>query len=576
MKTSIDAAKKKFKEGRHAEAIADCEALCRQEPANREATKLCAMMHGMVGSHGRALELLHQVRDPAKEDPDILFNLGLCERELKNFHGAEQCFRTYAEKFPNGPEGWASWAECKFQLGEFDEGIRLAERAVKLDASCLAGWTVRGNCQRSAGQFENALASYKMANQIQPSGETCLNAGLVFVATNRPAEAIASFTQGIGLAPKVARLRVARGDTFHGVGKMQEAAADYKAALALAPDDSETLKKATLCLLELGQGDQALDLCRDILKADPGNLTAKLGAEWVLSQLVPLWHVPMMNEPERNQAYYDGLASVVTPDRLVFEIGTGSGLLAMMAAKLGANKVVTCEAVGLVARTAAKIIERNHFQGQVTVVAKPSHAVQLGPDLPAQADILVHEIFSSELLGEHVLPAIEDAKRRLLKPGGLVMPACASIMIALVGGEELAKNVYADNSFGFDVRDFNAIYPKKRPLYREDLLPELMSAPVEAFRFDFSNDSAFPAQSKRIEITATQAGPCYGIIQWIRIDMAEGVRFENRPAGRRSVASWQQTTYGFDEPIDLKAGAVIAVNATHDRSRPWFELAKPV
>lgn len=573
MKTSIDAAKQKFKEGRHAEAIADCEALCRQEPADHEARRLCAMMNALAGSHGRALELLQQVRNPDREDPDILFNIGLCERELKNFQGAEQFFRIYTDRFPAGPEGWASRAECKFQLGEFDEGIKLAERAVKLDASSLAGWTVRGNCQRSAGQFENALASYKSANQIQPSGETCLNAGLVFVATNRPAEAIDSFTQGIRLAPNVAKLRVARGDTFHGVGKIQEAAADYKAALALAPDDDETLKKATLCLLEMGQGDQALDLCRDILKNHPGNLTAKLGAEWVLSQLVPLWHVPMMNEPERNQAYYDGLASVVTPDKLVFEIGTGSGLLAMMAAKLGAKKVVTCEAVGLVARTAAKIIQRNQFQGQVTVVAKPSHAVQLGQDLPAQADILVHEIFSSELLGEHVLPAIEDAKRRLLKPGGVVMPACASIMIALVGGDELARNVYADNSFGFDVRDFNAIYPKKRPLYREDLQPVLMSEPVEAFRFDFCQDSSYPAERKRIDIAATQAGPCYGIIQWIRIDMAEGVRFENLPSGRRAVASWQQTTYGFDEPIELEKGSVIAVNAAHDRSRPWFELA---
>lgn len=360
---------------------------------------------------------------------------------------------------------------------------------------------------------------------------------------------------------------------FQALGKMQEAAADYKAALAVAPADGETLKKATLCLLESGQGDQALDLCRDILRAQPGSLTARLGEQWVLSQLVPLWHVPMMNEPERNQAYYDGLKSVVAPEKLVFEIGTGSGLLAMMAASLGARQVVTCEAVGLVARTASKIIERNRLADRITVLAKPSTAIQLQHDLPRQADILVHEIFSSELLGEHVLPAIEDAKKRLLKPGGVIVPACASIMIALVGGDELAKNIYVKEAFGFDVRDFNAIYPKKRPLYREDLMPILMSDAVEAFRFDFNRDSTYPAESKRLEITASRAGPCFGIIQWIRLEMAEGVVFENRPATRRAVASWQQTTYGFDEPLALKEGSVVAVEATHDRARPWFALA---
>jgi hypothetical protein len=73
------------------------------------------------------------------------------------------------------------------------------------------------------------------------------------------------------------------------------------------------------------------------LKADPGNLTAKLGAEWLLTQLVPLWHIPMMNEQERNQAFHDGLQAAVTPESTMFEIGTGSGLLAMMAARLGAR-----------------------------------------------------------------------------------------------------------------------------------------------------------------------------------------------------------------------------------------------
>ena len=573
MKPNIDALKKKFREGHHAEAIAECEALCQQDPANHEIKRLCAMMHALVQNYGRALELLHQIRNPDKENADVLFNIAVCERELKNFKSAEQYFKIYTDSFPNSPDGWASLAECKFQLNEFNEGIRLADRAIKLDSSSLPAWTVRGNCQKSIGQFEEALASYKKAHQIQPTAESHFNAGLIFVEINKPSEAMESFNQAIKLAPNLAKLRVTRGDTFNNLGKMQEAVADYKVALTLTPADDATLKKATLCLLELGQGDQALELCRDILRVHPNNLTAKLGAEWVLSQLVPLWHVPMMNEPERNKAFYDGLGSLVTPEKVVFEIGTGSGLLAMMAAKLGAKKVFTCEAVGLVADTARKIIKRNNYQDQITVLAKPSHAIQLERDLPVKADILVHEIFSSELLGEHVLPAIEDAKERLLKPGGEVLPSSASIMIALVSGDELGKNLYVTESFGFDLREFNAIHPKKRPLYREDLAPVLMSDDIEAFRFDFSKDSTFPADRKRIELTTRKGGLCYGVIQWIRIELAKGVYYENHPSRRRPVSNWQHTIYGFDEPVHFNEGSVVSVIATHDRSRPWFELA---
>ncbi|HMA07584.1 MAG TPA: tetratricopeptide repeat protein, partial [Ramlibacter sp.] len=404
--------KKQFREGHHAEAIAACEALCRQDPANHEIRRLCATMHALVHNYGRALELLHQIRNPDQENPDVLFNIGVCERELNNFKGAQQYFKIYTEKFPDSADGWSSLAECKFQLNESAEGIRLADRAIQLDASSLSAWTVRGNCQRSTGQFEEALASYRRANQIAPAGESHFNAGLAWLAMGKPSEAMDSFNQAIKLAPNLPKLRVTRGDTFRSLGRMQEAVADYQAALTATPSDDETLKKATLCLLESGQGDRAIELCRDILKLHPGNLTARLGAEWILSQLVPLWHVPMMNEPERNQAFYDGLGALVTPEKVVFEIGTGSGLLAMMAAKLGARKVFTCEAVGLIADTARKIVKRNGYQDRITVLAKPSRAIQLGADLPVKADILVHEIFSSELLGEHVLPAIEDAKER--------------------------------------------------------------------------------------------------------------------------------------------------------------------
>ncbi|WP_395686208.1 50S ribosomal protein L11 methyltransferase [Caenimonas koreensis] len=352
------------------------------------------------------------------------------------------------------------------------------------------------------------------------------------------------------------------------------ATGSIKRANKPTPTGPDELKKATLSLLASGRGDEALALCNSILKHEPDNLAAKQGAEWVLTQLVPLWHVPMMNEYERNKAFHDGMAALITPDKVVFEIGAGSGLLAMMAAKLGAKKVVTCEAVSLIAETARQIVERNGLHSQVTVLAKPSSEVRIGVDLPAKADILVHEVFSSELLGEHVLPSIEDAKERLLKPGGAVLPAAAGVMIALVGGDTLGKNLYVDESFGFDLRAFNAINPRKRPIYREDLAPTLMSDAVEAFQFDFQNESNFPAAQKNIDITSTQAGLCYGVIQWIRVDMVEGVRFENHPGQPRAVSNWQHTIYSFMEPVQLVAGDVVAINATHDRTRPWFELAQ--
>lgn len=54
---------------------------------------------------------------------------------------------------------------------------------------------------------------------------------------------------------------------------------------------------------------------------------------------VPLYHVPMLNDRMRNDAYYRALEKVITPDSVVVDVGAGSGLLSCMAAKLGARKV---------------------------------------------------------------------------------------------------------------------------------------------------------------------------------------------------------------------------------------------
>ena len=572
MSNVIAALQRKFREGRRAEAIAECEALCRADPAGLALRTLCATMQSVVGNHARAAELFEAVHRANPRDPDVLFNLATCERELGRLQSAERRFLAYVAAWPTDAAGWASLSECRLQLQAFEAGVEAADRAIGCDAACVPAWITRGHCLKALRRSDDALESYRRANAIQPSVEAWFGAGQVLVDAGRPVDAVDALGRAVALAPDVARLRVVRADTLHGLGRLDEAVADYRHVLRVAPTDDETLKKASICLLQAGRGADALELCREIQRAHPGTVTARLGAEWVLSQLVPLWHAPMMNEQERNRAYQDGLSRVVEPGQVVFEVGTGSGLLAMMAARLGAGRVYTCEAVPLIAQTAARIVELNGFADRVTVLARPSAAVRLGEDLPVRADVLVHEIFSSELLGENVLAAIEDARDRLLAPGGRVLPAAASIVIALVGGDALGAYVHVGEAFGFDLRPFNAIHPKKVPLHREDLQPVLLSDPVDALRFDFQAASRHPPERRTLSLPVTGDGTCHGVIQWIRIEVADGVGFENHPLRPRRVTNWQHTVYAFERPIELTAGSRVSVLAMHDRTRPWFSL----
>jgi hypothetical protein len=281
----------------------------------------------------------------------------------------------------------------------------------------------------------------------------------------------------------------------------------------------------------------------------------------------------MMNDSHRNDAFFSALRSGVTPDTHVLEIGTGSGLLAMMAARLGARQVTTCEAVAEIAEAARAIVADNGFTPQVSVINKKSTGMMIGKDMDERADLLVSEILSSEFLGEGVLSSIEDAKRRLLKPGGKIIPARGSIQFALFGGVDIEKNIRVDTVSGFDLSGFNRIVSRKQLVSRNDLNIELLTDDASAFFFDFVKTDRFPARERKtMEIPVRTAGRCCGIIQWLRLEMDDTVVFENHPAIKNPASGWSHCLYVLPSAIDIRPGQTAVITAAHDRNTPWFFL----
>ncbi|KAK4467530.1 hypothetical protein MN116_008908 [Schistosoma mekongi] len=84
----------------------------------------------------------------------------------------------------------------------------------------------------------------------------------------------------------------------------------------------------------------------------------------------------------------------------VLDIGTGNGLLSMMAVKAGADYVTACESFPPMAKCALRIIKNNGFSDKINVVPKRSADLVVGLDMPSKANVLVAELFGTELIGE--------------------------------------------------------------------------------------------------------------------------------------------------------------------------------
>eukprot|EP00941_MAST-03F_sp_MAST-3F-sp1_P002758 g2758.t1 len=188
-----------------------------------------------------------------------------------------------------------------------------------------------------------------------------------------------------------------------------------------------------------------------------------------LIEAVNDFHFAMMNDEQRNQFYWDSLKRVVSSDSIVVEIGTGSGLLAIMCAKLGAKHVSAIEANNSLATLARANIKKNKVEDKITVINKMSTDVQ-AKDLPfGKADILVSEILGTLLLSESALEYTEDARKRLLKPNAHIIPYAGAQMITLVNCPRLDQITSCTGWGEIDLSRINALRDTSSLLFTKQL-----------------------------------------------------------------------------------------------------------
>ena len=143
------------------------------------------------------------------------------------------------------------------------------------------------------------------------------------------------------------------------------------------------------------------------------------------------WYFPMVLDDRRHAAIDEALRRAVQPGSRVLDIGTGTGLLAMMAARAGAAQVITCESDPVVADVAKEVVALNGLSDRIRVIAKSSEDLELGVDIAEAADVLIWDTLGSNLIGAGAFSVLEGAVRRLLRPGGAVLPARGAVRIAL-------------------------------------------------------------------------------------------------------------------------------------------------
>ncbi|WP_218150564.1 50S ribosomal protein L11 methyltransferase [Actinokineospora terrae] len=307
----------------------------------------------------------------------------------------------------------------------------------------------------------------------------------------------------------------------------------------------------------LDQATESVTTARTLLPGTPASAEVTEALLGAAIRSVPRWHFAMLNDLERNDAFAVALERVVPPGAHVLDIGSGTGLLAMMAVKAGAGSVTTCEQNPVLAAVAEQIIAAHGLAEVITVVPKLSTDLVVGVDLPRRADVIVSEIVDCGLVGEGVLPTVRHAREHLLEPGGVLLPDSAVLYGALLDSQAVDGLNRVQSAAGLDVRLLNALstrghFPVRLPTWPH----RLISAETEIARFDFAADSLLD-ESVEVGIEVTEAGTAHGLAVWFDLRLGGGIALRNAPDNLAS--HWMQAFVPFAEPRPHAAGERVRI-----------------
>ena len=266
----------------------------------------------------------------------------------------------------------------------------------------------------------------------------------------------------------------------------------------------------------------------------------------------------MIQDTARIDAFIRAFRRVITRETVVVDIGTGTGILALLACQSGARRVYAIEPDDSI-HVAREAAAANGYADRVEYLQALSTSVTL----PEHADLIVSDIGGVLPWLEHHLPAIVDARTRFLAPGGTLIPRRDTLWMALVEAPDLYRH-YSDpwdaHPYGLDLTSARRLVVntwRKGRIAEEQLLAPL----TRLISVDYAEVTSSNVDAA-VRWTVTRPGTAHGFGAGIDRLLIDGVGFSNAPdcVDRLPPGSIYRTAFfPWSSPVSLAVGDVVTI-----------------
>lgn len=252
-------------------------------------------------------------------------------------------------------------------------------------------------------------------------------------------------------------------------------------------------------------------------------------------------HRLMIADRVRMAAYERAIGEVVRPGDVVVEIGTGTGVLACLAARAGARRVYAIEKTDVI-EIARSLAAANGFADRITFLYGTSERASF----PEQADVLLSETLGHFGIEEQILSIYTDARSRFLRAGGRMLPEAVTLYLGPVESPEAYDGIsfWTERPLGLDWAPA-VLAARNSPRYLRLPASALLGDPKVMAEFDLRKVSAGDC-SGQVDCEVRRAGTFHGMAGWFCARLSPGVELGNGPADPET--HWEQVFFPVRQP----------------------------
>ncbi|MFX1368269.1 MAG: 50S ribosomal protein L11 methyltransferase [Promethearchaeota archaeon] len=245
----------------------------------------------------------------------------------------------------------------------------------------------------------------------------------------------------------------------------------------------------------------------------------------------------LLSQRTRLSKFRNAISQVVNDSSYVVDIGTGTGVLALLAAQAGARRVTGIDVNSNSIDYAREAAARNGLQERVEF--QVANFTEFVPSEPA--DVVICEMLSSMMLVEHQVSASHYAVKSILKSGGTILPRNATVFVCPVECHSLWNRMHVHGL------DFPRLPQTTNSVESRDL------ANLEVLKeFDFTSVARTQSVDQLVEFMIEDSGTVHGIAGMFEAELVDGIKLTMQDG-------WRILFLPLGEPVNVTSNSTLGV-----------------